>query len=67
MVRQAIEQRRCQGIQWDRGKRLGNICGYGPSDDQGVPGYPEWITPKPGHEKDVKARTLTNFDNQRLT
>jgi hypothetical protein len=30
-----------------------------------VPGYPERIIPKPGHEKDLKARTLTNLYNQR--
>jgi hypothetical protein len=30
-----------------------------------VPGYPDRIIPKPGHEKDLKARTLTNLYNQR--
>ena len=30
-----------------------------------VPGYPDRIVPKPGHEKDLKARTLTNLYNQR--
>ena len=30
-----------------------------------VPGYPEWIIPKPGHEKELKAQTLTNLYNQR--
>jgi len=30
-----------------------------------VPGYPDRILPKPGHEKDLKARTLTNLYNQR--
>ena len=32
-----------------------------------VPGYPDRIIPKPGHEKDLKARTLTNLYNQRPT
>jgi hypothetical protein len=30
-----------------------------------VPGYPDRIIPKPGREKDLKARTLTNLYNQR--
>ena len=30
-----------------------------------VPGYPDRIVTKPGHEKDLKARTLTNLYNQR--
>ncbi|MCO5762297.1 MAG: hypothetical protein NHG36_12410, partial [Chromatiaceae bacterium] len=30
-----------------------------------VPGYPDRIIPKPGHETDLKARTLTNLYNQR--
>jgi hypothetical protein len=30
-----------------------------------VPGYPERIIPKPGREKDLKSRTLTNLYNQR--
>ena len=30
-----------------------------------VPGYPDRITPKPGHEADLKKRTLTNLYNQR--
>ena len=30
-----------------------------------VPGYPDRIIPKPCHEKDLKARTLTNLYNQR--
>ncbi len=30
-----------------------------------VPGYPDRIIPKPGLEKDLKARTLTNLYNQR--
>jgi type II restriction/modification system DNA methylase subunit YeeA len=30
-----------------------------------VAGYPDRIIPKPGHEKDLKARTLTNLYNQR--
>jgi type II restriction/modification system DNA methylase subunit YeeA len=30
-----------------------------------VPGYPDRIIPMPGHEKDLKARTLTNLYNQR--
>ena len=30
-----------------------------------VPGYPDRIIPKSGHEKDLKARTLTNLYNQR--
>ncbi len=29
------------------------------------PGYPDRIIPKTGHEKDLKARTLTNLYNQR--
>ena len=32
-----------------------------------VPGYPDRIISKPGHEKDLKARTLTNLYNQRPT
>ncbi len=31
-----------------------------------VPGYPERVVPKPGHEADLKTRTLTNLYNQRL-
>ena len=30
-----------------------------------VPGYPDRIIPKPGHEADLKKRTLTNLYNQR--
>ena len=30
-----------------------------------VPGYPDRVIPKSGHEKDLKARTLTNLYNQR--
>lgn len=30
-----------------------------------VPGYPDRLLPRPGHEKDLKARTLTNLYNQR--
>jgi hypothetical protein len=30
-----------------------------------VPGYPDRVIPKPGREKDLKARTLTNLYNQR--
>jgi len=30
-----------------------------------VPGYPDRILPKPGHEADLKKRTLTNLYNQR--
>jgi hypothetical protein len=30
-----------------------------------VPGYPERILPRPGHEADLKKRTLTNLYNQR--
>jgi type II restriction/modification system DNA methylase subunit YeeA len=30
-----------------------------------VPGYPDRIIPKPGREKELKARTLTNLYNQR--
>jgi type II restriction/modification system DNA methylase subunit YeeA len=30
-----------------------------------IPGYPDRITPKPGHEADLKKRTLTNLYNQR--
>uniref|UniRef100_UPI0025DC9EBB class I SAM-dependent DNA methyltransferase n=1 Tax=uncultured Nevskia sp. TaxID=228950 RepID=UPI0025DC9EBB len=30
---------------------------------EAVPGYPERIIPKPGHEADLKARTLTNLYN----
>jgi len=30
-----------------------------------VPGYPDRITAKPGHEADLKKRTLTNLYNQR--
>ena len=30
-----------------------------------VPGYPDRLLPKPGHEADLKKRTLTNLYNQR--
>jgi type II restriction/modification system DNA methylase subunit YeeA len=30
-----------------------------------VPGYPDRIIPKPGHEAELKKRTLTNLYNQR--
>jgi type II restriction/modification system DNA methylase subunit YeeA len=30
-----------------------------------VPGYPDRIIPRPGHEADLKKRTLTNLYNQR--
>jgi type II restriction/modification system DNA methylase subunit YeeA len=32
-----------------------------------VPGYPDRIISKPGHEADLKKRTLTNLYNQRPT
>jgi type II restriction/modification system DNA methylase subunit YeeA len=32
-----------------------------------VPGYPDRVIPKPGHEADLKKRTLTNLYNQRPT
>ena len=32
-----------------------------------VPGYPDRIIPKPAHERNLKARTLTNLYNQRPT
>ncbi|MFM8330384.1 MAG: type IIL restriction-modification enzyme MmeI [Candidatus Methylumidiphilus sp.] len=32
-----------------------------------VPGYPDRILAKPGHEADLKTRTLTNLYNQRPT
>ena len=30
-----------------------------------MPGYPDRIIPKPGHEAELKKRTLTNLYNQR--
>jgi hypothetical protein len=32
-----------------------------------VPGYPDRIIPKPGHEAELKQRTLTNLYNTRPT
>lgn len=32
-----------------------------------VPGYPDRLIPRPGHERDLRGRTLTNLYNMRGT